>query len=50
VVQFEKGERHRLAATNDTDYTVVAEIWQHSDKDHLSDEDDIVRLADDYQR
>jgi len=50
VVQFQKGERHRLAAVNDTDYTLVAEIWQHSDPKHLSDEEDIVRLADDYQR
>lgn len=49
VVQFQRSERHRLIGAPAT-YTVVAEIWQHSDHNNLSDEDDIVRLADDYQR
>lgn len=49
VVQFEKGERHRLVATSES-YTLVAEIWQHTDSSHLSDEDDIVRIQDDYSR
>lgn len=49
VVQFGKGERHRLIASNN-DYTVVAEIWQHTDNKKLSDESDIVRLQDDYNR
>ncbi len=49
VVQFEKGERHRLEGL-DGRVVLVAEIWQHTDRDHASDEDDIVRLADDYQR
>lgn len=49
VVQFAKGERHRLVGINDS-YALVAEIWQHSDPAHLSDEDDIVRLQDDYSR
>lgn len=49
VVQFEKGERHRLVGAADH-FTVVAEIWQHTDVDQLSDEDDIVRLEDDYKR
>ncbi|MDX2776403.1 hypothetical protein PV379_03490 [Streptomyces caniscabiei] len=49
VVQFQKGERHRLAGTNDK-YVVVAEIWQHTDASQPSNEEDIVRLADDYQR
>lgn len=49
VVQFEQGERHRLIGLSDG-YTVVAEIWQHSDPNLLSDEEDIVRLADDYSR
>lgn len=49
VVQFGKGERHRLVAQADA-YTVVAEIWQHSDPVRPSNEDDIVRLADDYKR
>ena len=49
VVQFGRSERHRLIGAAAA-YTVVAEIWQHSDPNHLSDEDDIVRLADDYRR
>lgn len=49
VVQFQKGERHRLVGTDDK-YAVVAEIWQHTDTIQPSNEEDIVRLADDYQR
>lgn len=49
VVQFAQGERHRLVGV-DGYYTVVAEIWQHTDKDTMSDEDDIIRLSDDYKR
>ena len=49
VVQFQKGERHRLEGRPDG-FVLVAEIWQHSEPDAPSDEDDIVRLADDYQR
>lgn len=49
VVQFLQSERHRLVGGN-ARYTVVAEIWQHTDISQPSDEDDIVRLIDDYQR
>jgi mannose-6-phosphate isomerase len=42
------GERHRLIGL--TDWAVVAEIWQHTDPTHPSNEDDIVRLDDDYGR
>lgn len=49
VVQFLRGERHRLVG-KDSGYTVVAEIWQHTDIEHPSDESDIIRLVDDYQR
>jgi mannose-6-phosphate isomerase len=49
VVQFAKGERHRLVGFADG-YTLVAEIWQHTDADNLSNEEDIIRLEDDYQR
>lgn len=49
VVQFQKSERHRLVGADDA-YTVVAEIWQHTDPTELSNESDIVRLADDYKR
>ena len=47
VVQFAQGERHRGVADG---YTVVAEIWQHVDPTSLSNEDDIVRVQDDYSR
>lgn len=51
VVQFQAGERHRLCANVDSvSYTLVAEIWQHTDINNTSDEDDIIRLQDDYKR
>ena len=31
-------------------FLVFAEIWQHTDSNHPSDENDIVRLDDDYGR
>ena len=43
-----QGERHRLVGLND--YAVVAEIWQHTYADNTSDENDIVRLQDDFGR
>ncbi|NTW61862.1 phosphoheptose isomerase [Candidatus Saccharibacteria bacterium] len=49
VIQFEPQERHRLVG-NSTQYTIVAEVWQHTDPNRLSDEDDIVRVKDDYNR
>jgi len=45
-VVLKQGERHRLVGLDD--FAVVAEIWQH--RDELSDEDDIVRLQDDFGR
>ena len=41
------GERHRLIGLED--YGIVAEIWQHTDSVH-SDEEDIVRVQDDFKR
>jgi len=49
VVQFAAGERHRLVG-RDGGYTLVAEIWQHTNPADPSDEEDIVRLIDDYSR
>lgn len=49
IVQFQQGERHRLEGRSDG-IVLVAEIWQHSLVGHPSDENDIVRLADDYKR
>lgn len=48
LVQFDITTRHRLYGLDG--WGVIAEIWQHTDPDQLSDEADIVRLADDYQR
>ena len=43
-----QGERHRLIGLND--WGLVAEFWQHTDAFNASDEEDIVRVQDDYSR
>lgn len=43
-----QGQRHRLVGLEG--WGVIAEIWQHTDAGHPSDEDDIVRLQDDFGR
>ena len=48
VLRLELGERHRLVGL-DT-WGVIAEIWQHTDATSPSDELDIVRVCDDYDR
>jgi mannose-6-phosphate isomerase-like protein (cupin superfamily) len=47
-ITLSQGERHRLIGLDD--YAVIAEIWQHTDPNHPSDEDDIVRVQDDFGR
>lgn len=47
-VVLQQGERHRLIGLED--WGVVAEIWQHTNPEIPSDEDDIVRVQDDYKR
>ncbi|PWK18146.1 mannose-6-phosphate isomerase-like protein (cupin superfamily) [Arcicella aurantiaca] len=47
-IQMDKGERHRLIGLDG--WGVVAEIWQHTDPEKPSDEEDIVRLQDDFGR
>ncbi len=47
-VRLKQGERHRLVGL--ADQALVAEIWQHTDPEHPSDEDDIVRVSDDFGR
>ena len=47
-IRLKKGERHRLIGLSD--FAVIAEIWQHTDPNNPSDENDIVRLSDDYGR
>ncbi len=48
TIRLRRGERHRLIGL--TGWGVVAEIWQHTDKEKPSDEADIVRLQDDFGR
>ncbi len=47
-ITLKQGERHRLIGLNE--YGIVAEIWQHTQPEAPSDEDDIVRLQDDFGR
>lgn len=47
-IQMDKGERHRLIGLES--WGVVAEIWQHTDPNNPSDEEDIIRLQDDFGR
>ena len=48
VIVLNKGQRHRLVGLKD--WGIIAEIWQHTDIEHPSDEEDIVRLQDDFGR
>ena len=47
-IVLQQGERHRLIGLDY--YCVVAEIWQHTDAANPSNEDDIIRLQDDFGR
>jgi mannose-6-phosphate isomerase len=47
-IQMDKGERHRLIGLDS--WGIVAEIWQHTEPEYPSDEDDIIRLQDDFGR
>lgn len=49
VIQLSQGKRHRLIG-DENQWGIVAEIWQHTDNENPSDEDDIVRLQDDFGR
>ena len=56
LICLEKGDqikidnkiRHRIVGTNN--FSLVAEIWIHVDKSNPSDENDIIRLQDDFNR
>jgi len=48
VIRLQQGQRHRLVGTEG--WGMVAEIWQHTDAHNPSDENDIVRLQDDFGR
>jgi mannose-6-phosphate isomerase len=47
-ITIPSGTRHRLVGL-DT-WGVVAEVWQHNDPHHPSNEEDIVRIQDDFGR
>jgi mannose-6-phosphate isomerase len=48
IVRLNQGERHRLIGLDG--WGMIAEIWQHTDKNQPSDENDIVRVQDDFGR
>ncbi len=48
LIKMQKGERHRLIGLEH--WGIVAEIWHHTDPENPSDENDIVRLQDDFGR
>ena len=48
LIKLQQGERHRLVGLDN--WGVLAEIWQHTDAARPSDEDDIVRVQDDFGR
>lgn len=47
-ITLSQGERHRLIGLDN--WAVIAEIWIHTNPDHPSNEEDIVRLQDDFGR
>jgi mannose-6-phosphate isomerase-like protein (cupin superfamily) len=48
IIRLEQGQRHRLVGLDG--WGMIAEIWQHTDVAKPSDEDDIVRVQDDFGR
>jgi mannose-6-phosphate isomerase-like protein (cupin superfamily) len=48
IIQLKQGERHRLIGLSG--WGIVAVIWRHTDPSNPSDEEDIVRLEDDFGR
>ncbi|WP_207435912.1 phosphoheptose isomerase [Sabulibacter ruber] len=48
LITLKQGERHRLVGLSG--WGVLSEIWQHTDLHLPSDEEDIVRVQDDYGR
>ena len=48
IIRLDQGQRHRLVGLNG--WGMIAEIWQHTDAANPSDENDIVRVEDDFGR
>jgi mannose-6-phosphate isomerase-like protein (cupin superfamily) len=49
IIQLKQGQRHRLVGLQEG-WGVIAEIWRHTDAKNPSDENDIVRVQDDFGR
>jgi mannose-6-phosphate isomerase-like protein (cupin superfamily) len=49
IIQLKQGQRHRLIGLPEG-WGVIAEIWRHTDANNPSDENDIVRVQDDFGR
>ncbi len=47
-IKINQGERHRIIGLKNSE--IIAEIWQHTDSKNPSDENDIIRLEDDFGR
>ena len=47
-VRIKQAERHRLIGLEEQ--ALVAELWQHTDPENPSNEEDIIRLQDDFGR
>lgn len=48
IITLKQGERHRLVGLSE--WGIVAEIWLHTDSQNLSDEEDIIRINDEFGR
>ena len=48
TIRLAQGQRHRLVGLEG--WGILAEIWQHTDPSNPSDEEDIVRVEDDFGR
>jgi len=49
IVKLPAGKRHRAIAL-ETNYGLIAEIWEHLDSNNPSNEEDVVRIQDNYGR
>jgi len=48
IIELKQGQRHRLVGLDE--WGIVAEIWKHTNPANPSDEEDIVRVEDDFGR
>ena len=48
IIELKQGERHRLEGLDN--WAIIAEIWRHTDASNPSDEEDIIRIEDDFGR